>query len=279
MVMRIRCKVDLSIFLLVTCVIGFCGCAEPAPSSIANDVSPGMTVKENIFLKNGLYDLTENCDELQAVCLQICGMGELLRPISVRKNEVGDVEIVNLWNVEAQENINQYLYKMNCEIRELYENVEENPPFFCVEIEYLSRDYMSIRYEIWSDSKYMEQYYEIVVLRFVFDLRDGHRVLLNELMSVEDAVTLCEPKEIYSIQENIDYLYTEGVRERVSDLTEEELKNYLEMCSMTEMEYIQEYGKIYDKATFGIYEGKILFDFVWMSEFCVDKTIDAVGDT
>lgn len=171
---------------------------------------------------------------------------------------------------EAEAKINEYLQTETQQILTVYkENMGAESFFQTQMLQYeVSGSYLSIYCELWTESMVRADDYDVARVSFVFSLEDGHRVFPDEIMDVDAWMELLRQTEnVVCIKDEIDPLYTATVRERLAERSDEELCAELAACCMSETEWLKCEESLWDKASFGLYDGKYCFYFTLMEGF------------
>ncbi len=171
-------------------------------------------------------------------------------------------------DVEAE--INEYLQAETQEILAVYKEKAGAESFFQTQVlkHEVSGSYLSIYCELWTESMVRADDYDVVRVSFVFSLEDGHRVFPDEIMDVDAWMELLRQTEnVVCIKDEIDPLYTATVRERLAERSDEELRAEIMACCMSETEWLKNEESLWDKASFGLYDGEWCFYFTLMEGF------------
>lgn len=194
-----------------------------------------------------------------------------LHTLEICETDDGIISIDGLWDEEVESSINQYLAVLSREMEAIYD--EEPDSFLNCKIQYVSENYLSVQCEL--VLRYYESDYDIIRQGIVFDLATGERVFLNELISKEQCLEELEnPKNAIALDENADYLYTMGVRERLGNMSSDRITENIMACCMSESDWLKGDDYLGNKASFGLYEGKLLFYFPRVEVFYVDEYVE-----
>ncbi len=194
-----------------------------------------------------------------------------LHTLEICETDDGIIAIEGLWNEDVERSINQYLAVLSGELGAICD--EEPDSFYNYKIQYISDNYLSVQCEVFL--RYYENDYDIIRQGIVFDLATGERVFLNDLISEEQCLEVLEnPKNAIALEEDTDYLYTMGVRDRLGNMSSDSITENIAACCMSESDWLKEDDYLGNKASFGLYEGKLSFYFPGVEVFYVDEYVE-----